>query len=95
METHRKPKYISEEADRLITLLWELDKRKKNKAISIRLNDGLHEFIRVLAEIEDTTVSQIILEGVLAKAIMYLRNYQGPIHSSWMEKFPQYFGEKY
>jgi hypothetical protein len=91
----RKPRYASEDTNKLVNLLWELKKGKKSKVVNFRLSEDFYKFMQVIADIENTTVSQIVLEGALLKAVMHMRNYEGPIHGEWMEMFPEYFGEKY
>ena len=90
----RKPKYFSEDTNKLVNLLWQLKKEKKTRVVNFRISEDFYKFMQVMAEIEDTTVSKIVYEGVLMKAVMHMRDYEGPIHSDWMEKFPEYFGEK-
>ena len=95
MPTRRMPKHASEQGDKLIRLMWAIRRPKKSKVISLRIPEDLHAFLKTLAEINGTTITDLLIDGAVKKAEEYLRDYEGPIHSDWMEMFPEYFGKKF
>jgi hypothetical protein len=91
----RKPKFLSEDADGLIRVMRVLSTPRKTKFVGIKVPEELHALLKRLAEVNETTITDILITGAIKQAEEYFKNYEGPIPSKWFDLFPQYFGKKF
>jgi hypothetical protein len=79
----------------VVALMQEIYKPNRSTSyIGLRVPEELHRFFKLFAEIQNTTITEVLVQGGLKLADEFLKDYEGPVPEEWFDLLPEYFGKK-